>query len=140
MMKRFVIDTNILLIALPRISTYRPIFEALLNGRFKLVVSEAIIQEYIEVIARKTTPEVAYNVEQYLQYSPYVIHQEVYYKWNLITIDPDDNKFVDTAIAGNVDAIVTNDKHFNHLKTIRFPKLTLLSANTLLQKIQQDTL
>jgi len=40
-----------------------------------------------------------------------------------------DNKFVDCAIAGNVDYLVSNDKHFNCLKKIDFPKLNLLSID-----------
>ena len=38
-----------------------------------------------------------------------------YYHFNLITADPDDNKFVDCAIAANAHYIVSNDKHFNVL-------------------------
>ena len=53
--------------------------------------------------------------------------QEVFYKWNLIEIDKDDNKFIDCAIAGNADYLVSNDKHFNFLKIIDFPKLNLLT-------------
>jgi predicted nucleic acid-binding protein len=49
------------------------------------------------------------------------------YKWNLITKDPDDNKFVDCAIASNADWIVTNDKHFHLLRDIDFPKVNVIS-------------
>jgi uncharacterized protein len=45
---------------------------------------------------------------------------------NLISADPDDNKFVDCAFAANAHYIVTNDKHFNILKLIPFPKIALL--------------
>jgi predicted nucleic acid-binding protein len=41
----------------------------------------------------------------------------------------DDNKFVDCAIAGNADYLVSNDKHFNCLKNIEFPKLNLLNID-----------
>jgi uncharacterized protein len=41
----------------------------------------------------------------------------------------DDNKFVDCAIAGNADYLIINDKHFNCLKTIEFPKLSLLNID-----------
>ncbi|MEI6067264.1 MAG: PIN domain-containing protein [Methylococcaceae bacterium] len=41
----------------------------------------------------------------------------------------DDNKFVDCAIASNADYLVSNDKHFNCLKTIEFPKLSLLGID-----------
>lgn len=45
-----------------------------------------------------------------------------YYHWNLITTDPDDNKFVDCAFACQAKFIVSEDKHFNVLKNIDFPK------------------
>ena len=50
--------------------------------------------------------------------SPHVMRIEVTTKWLLIVQDPDDDKFVDCAVAGQADYIVTNDGHFNILKTI----------------------
>ena len=47
----------------------------------------------------------------------------VYYNWNLITFDADDNKFVDCAISGNAELIVTNDHHYKVLNKINFPKV-----------------
>jgi predicted nucleic acid-binding protein len=51
---------------------------------------------------------------------------QVHFQWSIIQTDSDDNKFVDCAIAGNVDFLISNDKHFSILKTIDFPKLNLL--------------
>ena len=53
-----------------------------------------------------------------------------YYKWNLIRSDADDNKFVDCVIAGNASYLVTEDKHFDILQTIPFPKVRVLKAAT----------
>ena len=47
----------------------------------------------------------------------------------LITEDPDDNKFVDCAIAADAELIVTNDKHFDVLRTVSWPKLTIIKLN-----------
>ena len=47
----------------------------------------------------------------------------------LLKIDYDDNKFVDSAIAGNVDYIVTNDRHFSPLKEIDFPRVEIIKTN-----------
>ena len=44
----------------------------------------------------------------------------------MITEDPDDNKFVDCAIAADAELIVTNDKHFDVLRTVSWPKLTII--------------
>jgi predicted nucleic acid-binding protein len=43
-----------------------------------------------------------------------------------ITNDPDDNKFVDCAIASNADYIVSQDSHFDILKFIDFPKVNVI--------------
>ena len=54
------------------------------------------------------------------------------YNWHLIETDVDDNKFCDCAIASNADYIITNDKHFNILKQIKFPKVNILTAEAFL--------
>ena len=40
--------------------------------------------------------------------------------------DEDDNKFVDCAIAANADYLITQDKDFNILKQIDFPKINIV--------------
>lgn len=50
-----------------------------------------------------------------------------YFRWNLIENDPDDNKFVDCAIVSNAKYIVTQDKHFDILKSIEFPKVEVIN-------------
>ena len=60
-----------------------------------------------------------------------------YFRWQLIINDPDDDKFVDAAIAANVEYLVTNDRHFNVLKNVDFPKVTLCTAENFL-KIVND--
>lgn len=67
-----------------------------------------------------------------LNIAPNVEKTEVFYHWNLIEQDPDDNKFVDCAIAGKAHFIVTHDSHFNILHKIPFPKVETLTANELL--------
>ena len=47
------------------------------------------------------------------------------FRFNLIAVDPDDNKFVDCAIVTNAEYIVSQDKHFNILKKIDFPKVNV---------------
>ena len=39
----------------------------------------------------------------------------------------DDNKFADCAIAANADYLITNDKGFNILKQIEFPKISVVT-------------
>ena len=48
------------------------------------------------------------------------------YHFNLITADPDDNKFVDCSIQANARYIVTNDHHYDILRQIDFPKVGII--------------
>ena len=56
------------------------------------------------------------------------------FRFNLIEADPDYNKFVDCAIASDADFIITNNRHFNILETIPFPKVEILTLQAF-QKI-----
>jgi uncharacterized protein len=60
---------------------------------------------------------------------PNVKKVDVHFHLQLIANDTDDNKFVDCAFASNVNFIVTDDKHFNELKTIGFPHLAVISLD-----------
>jgi len=126
---KVVLDTNVLLVSIATKSRYRLIFDRLINNDLSLIISNEILSEYTEIIGRKTNMMIANNISEMLLSLPNVYKQEVYYRWKLIEEDKDDNKFVDCAIAGNVDYLVSNDKHFNCLKKIDFPKLNLLSID-----------
>jgi len=123
------LDTNVLLVSIPTKSRYRIIFDSLKNNNLTLIISNEILSEYTEIIGRKTNAMIANNISEMLVSLQNVHKQEVYYRWNLISEDEDDNKFVDCAIAGDVDYLVSNDKHFNCLNKIDFPKLNLLSID-----------
>ena len=45
-------------------------------------------------------------------------------------VDPDDNKFVDCALNAGADYIVTDDRHFNILKTFDFPQIKVINIET----------
>ena len=64
--------------------------------------------------------------------SPEVIYQRVYYSWNAISSDPDDNKFFDVAVAGGARYLVTDDAHFNEAKNLAFPHITIITAEQFL--------
>ena len=66
----------------------------------------------------------------FIAYSINTLTVTPYYKWNLITADPDDNKFVDCALNAGADFIVTNDRHFGVLKNIDFPKINVIDIDT----------
>jgi putative PIN family toxin of toxin-antitoxin system len=127
-MKRVVIDTNVLLVAFGRQSRYRWIADLLANERFTLLVSTEIMLEYEEVFLRRQPAFQALAALIFLKEAPMTQLVEVWFRWDLIHADPDDNKFVDCAIAGGADAIVTEDAHFSVLKNLPFPQMNVLSV------------
>jgi putative PIN family toxin of toxin-antitoxin system len=124
---RILLDTNILLISISDRSAYHWIFQALINNKFELCVSNEILNEYEEIIEQHMGVLVSESVLGLLDNLSNVKFYTSYFKFNLITKDPDDNKFVDCAIASNADFIVTNDRDFKALEGISFPKVNVLS-------------
>jgi putative PIN family toxin of toxin-antitoxin system len=127
-----VLDSNVLLIAIGRRSRFRPIWNSFINGEYKLIVSEEILHEYEEILNEHSAPGAAGWVLEILIESPEVIYQRIYYSWNAISNDPDDNKFFDVAVAGGARYLVTNDAHFNEAKNLRFPHITIITAEQFL--------
>ena len=126
-MRRVVLDTNCLLQALPSRSPYHKIWTGILAGRIRLCVNTEILNEYEEILAQKTTAEIAHNVVEAIARLHTTEFQEVFIHFGLIEADADDNKFVDCAVAADAEYIVTNDAHFNVLKQIDWPKLTAIA-------------
>jgi putative PIN family toxin of toxin-antitoxin system len=125
---KVVLDTNVLLVSIPPLSQYRIIFDKFLSGSYDLCISNEILTEYEEILMQRYDNETVDDLFKVLLFHPNVIKVTPYYHWNLIVNDPDDNKFVDTAIASNANLIVTNDKHFNVLKHIDFPFINFCKA------------
>lgn len=133
---RVVIDTNCFLAIIPKISPYRPIFDSFREAKFELAISTEILNEYSEIFTEKMTPEISENVLELILKQPNSIHTEIFYRWGLIHVDYDDNKFVDTAISSISDYVVTVDGHFNVLKDIPFPKVAVLNLKEFLDIIE----
>jgi putative PIN family toxin of toxin-antitoxin system len=133
---RVVLDINVLLIALPVSSPYRPIFDALRAGKFDLILSTDILLEYHEKLAEKTSATVADNVVKLLLSLDNCTLQSVYFEWGLMHNDPDDNKYVDCALVSNADHLVSEDRHFSILRDIDFPRLSVIRIDEFLDSLR----
>jgi len=133
---KVVLDSNVLLVALGKRSNYRSIWDYFVNGGYQLVVSDEILYEYEEILKLYSAPGIAEIVGEILIESPDVLFQHIYYNWNAIKNDPDDNKFFDVAVASNADYLVTNDAHFNIVKDLPFPSVTIISAKSFISILQ----
>lgn len=132
-MRPVVIDTNCLVQIISRKSPYRPIWDAFLQGKYLLCVSNEILDEYQEILGQNLSPVVAENVVLLMLNKSNVQLVDPHFRLGLITVDPDDNKFVDCAFAAGADYLVSEDSHFNVLRETPFPMLNLVSLDEFMQ-------
>jgi len=135
-MRRAIIDTNCLLASLNRNSPYHRLYQLFSSEAFDWILSNEILTEYEEVLTSYYTANTANRVLEILLSAPNTAFQEAYYKWQLIAEDPDDDKFVDVAIAANADYLVTNDRHFEVLKQLEFPRVPVVSLQEFLSSFR----
>ena len=137
---KIVLDTNCLLVSISKYGEAYPVWRSFLDGRYTLCVSTEILEEYEEIIGSMTTPEIARNVVDAILKRKNVERIDPYFHWNLITADPDDNKFVDCAFAAGATYIVSDDSHFNVLRDITFPQLLVLKLKEFVETLQKANL
>ena len=129
---KIVLDTNVLLVAISQRSIFHPVFKAILDKKIDVYVTTDIVFEYEEILKKHIGILATESVLRVLEKAPNVHWITKYYRWRLISIDADDNKFVDCAIASDTYYLVTNDKHFDILQSIEFPKVETITARDFL--------
>ena len=132
-MRTVVIDTNCLLQIIAKKSPYRPIWDAFLEQRYQLCVTNEILDEYQEILEQQITSTVAENVVLLILNMSNVLFVDPHFRMELITTDPDDNKFVDCAFAAGADYLVSEDRHFDVLRNISFPKINLVTLDEFME-------
>jgi len=116
---RAVLDTNIFISAVlgGRLGIIIDEWKA---GKFKLIVTDAIVREYLEVINRPkfkiSQGEIVAVSDYLLQLGEFVTPDE---EIHIIVADPTDDKFLEAALAGQVNFIVSGDNHLLELKSFR---------------------
>ena len=125
--KKIVLDTNCLIASLSRHSEFYPVWAGFQTGKYVLCVSDAILDEYQEIIEQKTSAIVARNVIDLLLKSKNVEYISPHFNFRLIEADHED-----CAFAANATYIVSDDKHFDVLKEITFPQILVLKLREFL--------
>jgi len=123
---RVVIDTNIM------VSAYlggmlKKLIVAWKSGKFTLVVSDAVADEYREVLKRPKFKIEHTELDDFfallLDRAEFVIPIETI---DVIAEDPSDNKFIEAAIAGKAKLIISGDSHLLELKS--FHDISIITA------------
>src|ERR1051325_11006627 len=103
------VDTNVMVQFFGRTARYRGILDALSTGRLALALSNEIALEYQEILSQMapiTWAQIVRTLELMEALYHNIIHVESQFRFGIITVDPDDNKFCDCAIAANADFII----------------------------------
>lgn len=118
-MKKAVLDTNIV-VSSALGGALVLILDKWDDGKFTVIVTSEILGEYFEVLNRpkfRLKQETIDRITRYLyQFSEFVVPEE---RIQFVKTDPKDDKFLEAAIAGKVDFIVSGDSHLLDLKEFR---------------------
>lgn len=131
-----VLDTNCLIMAISAQNEYYKVWQDFLDGKYVLCITNEIIEEYSEVMARNLSPLISESIIMAILNRRNVRKISPTYAFHLIETDEDDNKFVDCAIIAGAKYIVTHDHHFNILKQISFPKIDIVTLKTFLEDLK----
>ncbi|MCS7037127.1 MAG: putative toxin-antitoxin system toxin component, PIN family [Saprospiraceae bacterium] len=133
-----VLDTNCLLQIIPRFARHRRLFDRIKEGRIEVAVTTEILAEYEEQLTSFYSSALADAILQIFDLLDNVRYVRVYYRWGLISEDPDDNKFSDCAVAAAADYVVTYDRHFRALSKEQFPPLACVTLEELYEILQSE--
>jgi uncharacterized protein len=126
---KLVIDTNVLRAIVLYGKRDYWLFDRIVEGTYTLCVTTEILEEYEEILEKRHGQEFTETIMEIILNLPQVEQAILYYNFDLIKVDRDDNKFVDCAIACGADYVISDDRHFRVLKEIDFPKVNVLTLD-----------
>jgi putative PIN family toxin of toxin-antitoxin system len=135
---KVVLDTNIIVsAAISEEGNPAKVFELLLLEEITNYTTDQIIEEIKKVMARpKITQklsmvEVSFIVNNFERFSKKVTTTKTI---NEIKDDPDDNKFLECAVAASAEYIITGDEHL--LKIRKFREIKILSPAEFIEMLK----
>ena len=135
-MKRVVLDTNIL-VSSALGGALVSILEKWDTGVFTVIVTTNIVDEYFEVLNRpkfELKQEAIDKIARYIyQFSEFVAPEE---KFQSVQPDPKEDRFLEAAVAGNADLIVSGDKHLLDLK--KFRSIQIITGREFLDMLAEN--
>lgn len=122
--KKVVLDTNILISAFGWGGNPKQIFNEIIEGNLDLIISSEQFEELSKVL---DYPKFDFTEEQKTRFKSLILEIAVFVypkeKVNVIKEDPSDNIFLETAITGKVDFIITGNNHLLKLKEFKGVKI-----------------
>jgi len=119
---RAVLDTNVLISGVIATGVPHELLVGGFNHEYQIVVSVETLTEFRETLLKyperfhMDNEEVQKEVETIRYFAEFVEPQE---DIRAVEDDPDDDKFLEAAMAGDVDYLVSGDRHLLNLDTFR---------------------
>lgn len=130
---KVVIDTNVFISAIMKGGNPGKILKAWKRSRFKLFISQEILKEALE-----TMGELGLDKKKVLAWKSSIRKSAIEVtptkKLTIITDDPDDNKFLECAVKGKADYIVSGDKHLLDLE--KYEGIKILTSKGFLEVLE----
>jgi len=132
---RGVLDTNTLISALLFSGTAARLVPLWQSRRITVLVSKEILQEYLRVLAypkfQLGDHEIRALVEEELL--PFAETLRVRRRLAVVRRDPEDDKFLECAVAGRAEYLVTGDRDLRELGSYR--GITILTVGEFLERM-----
>lgn len=130
---RVILDTNVFISGIFFSGPPSQILKAWANQSFQIVLSQQILDEYQRVAedlsSKFQTIDIFPIIELVTIHGKFVDTQG----FNIpVCEDPDDNKFIECAVAGNCKIIISGDKHL--LKLSEYHGITILNPRNFVEK------
>jgi len=119
---RAVLDTNVLISSVISTGVPHKIVVKGFSSEYQIVVSVATLTEFRDTLLKypekfhMDEEDVQQEVETIRYFAEFVDPDE---EITAVEDDPDDDKFLEVAVAGNVDYIVSGDRHLLDLDSFR---------------------
>ena len=117
-----VLDTNVLISAVISTGTPHDIVVAGYTNEYQIVASVPTLVEFRKTVHKYPErfglddEEIQTEVETLRYFAEFVVPDE---EITAVEADPDDDKFLEAAVAGNTDYVVSGDQHLLDLESFR---------------------
>lgn len=132
---KVVLDTNVFVSGIFWSGVCNSVLEAWRDGKFELVCCEDILQEIVETLNNFRKP---LSLEEIADWASLIAEMAVLValtlKLDVVKEDKDDNKFIEAAIEGDADYIVSQDKHLLKLK--EFNGIKIINPEEFLEMLE----
>jgi putative toxin-antitoxin system toxin component, PIN family len=134
---RAILDTNVLISAVIATGTPHEVVVAGYSGEYQILVSVATLMEFRETLHKYpdrfglSEAEIQTEVET-LRYFAEFVEPDV--EFDIVDADPDDNKFLEAAVAGNAEYVVSGDQHLLDIEGFR--GIEIVTPRTFYETVQ----